>query len=67
MKVRIFAIHSVDLLELSVRHFFIRIKAPGAAEETLTSEHLVKSRDTALEVVRGIEEYGVGALVSDKA
>lgn len=55
-------IHFIDavyLFELTWRQGFVRVEAPDAFKETLTTKNFVEPRDTAAEPVRRIEESRV--------
>lgn len=59
IQVRIGAADTVDFLTLAGAERFVRIEAPDAFEQALSSQHFMKARNATGVVVSGVEEGGV--------
>ncbi len=59
MQVRIGAVDSINLFELTWAECFMLVEAPDALQQTLAAEDLMQSGDAATEAVRGIKESGI--------
>ena len=56
IQVRIGAIYTVDLFELAETENLFTVEAPGALEQALAAQYLVKARDAASVFIGRIEE-----------
>src|ERR1035438_1225776 len=59
-QLRIERAHAVDLLGLAGRKLLLRIEAPAAGQQTLAAQNLVDAGNASAELVRGVEQRGVG-------
>src|SRR5262245_21302208 len=59
VEVRIGLANARDLLLLPRREILLWVEAPGSLEQSLASQLFVDAGDTAVEVVRGIEDRAV--------
>ena len=59
VKVRIGAIHAVNILKLSGAEGFVFIEAPDSLHQSLPTQHLMQTGDAATESVGGVKEGGI--------
>ena len=57
---RIAGEHAIDLLRLSGAQLLVRIEAPASGEQPLAPQDFVNAGDAPGELVRRIEQRGVG-------
>src|SRR5689334_14676269 len=58
-QMRIGSVDTINFLGLSRRKIFIRVKAPAALKQPLASQNFMNTRNTAVKIVRWIEERGI--------
>src|SRR5687767_14939341 len=54
------AADAIDLFSLTWAELLVRIEAPRAVEQALVTEHFVNAGNAAGEIIRGVEDGGVG-------